>query len=63
MAKFLVHRHSIEEVEVEADNEEDALEAAFQAERDDITEVDYSWSVVAGPYELDEDDAPAADEG
>lgn len=61
MAKFLVHRHSIEEVEVEADNEEDALEAAFQADVGDFREVDYSWSVVGGPYAPDEAFGP--DEG
>lgn len=61
MAKFLVHRHSIEEVEVEADNEEDALEAAFLAYDGDFVEVNYSWDVVGGPYTPGESAEP--DEG
>lgn len=56
MAKFLVHRRSVEEIEVEADSSEEALEIAYNAGEDEFTEIDYSWSVDAGPYELDEGD-------
>lgn len=45
--KYTVRRTSTEEVIVEAANEEEALEKAYDAEREAFVEVDYDWEVVS----------------
>lgn len=44
MAKFTVYRTSTEAIEVEADNDEDAIEIAQGAEASEFTEINYGWS-------------------